>query len=42
LLNFSTGFGNWRVSKTEDIILPTNNLEIKETIDFEIKPLDSK
>ena len=34
LLNFDDGIGSWRVSKTEDIIMPFESLKIKPCLSF--------
>jgi hypothetical protein len=39
LLNFSQGFGNWRLSKTEDIKYPTSWWEMKENNEIKIEDL---
>ncbi len=42
LLTFDQGFGTWRVSKTEGIIFPFENLNFFELEDIEIKHLETK
>jgi len=41
LLTFDSGFGSWRVSKTEGILFPTESLSRTELEDIEIRPLET-
>lgn len=41
LLSFDQGIGTWRVSKTEGIIFPFENLTLKELEEIEIKHLET-
>ena len=40
MLCFETGIGNWRVSKTEDIIYPCIKLDYKQTSNIEVSKLE--
>ena len=40
ILSFQAGIGNWRVSKTKDIIYPTNNLEFVTNQEIPIMKLN--
>ena len=42
LLNFEPGIGNWRLSKTEDIIYPLTRLALKDNHEIPIKKLEVK
>jgi hypothetical protein len=42
LLNFEPGIGNWRLSKTEDIIYPLTRLALKLNHEIPIKKLEIK
>ena len=42
LLNFEPGIGNWRLSKTEDIIYPLTRLALKLNHEIPIKKLEVK
>ena len=39
LLTFDKGIGSWRVSKTEDLIFPFEELKVKESPDLPVKLL---
>ena len=41
LLNFDNGIGSWRLSKTDDIIYPYENITVKKCDDFEYSKVES-
>jgi hypothetical protein len=42
ILNFESGIGSWRVSKTSDIIFPMESLEHTQLDDIEMKDLETR